>query len=104
MKTQIEVDGKKCEFTFSDRRIDIIEKLTGKSLVRNFYENNMMISVSDMKVMFTQTIKEKDGGYLPQNVAEGAFKEVLNDVGYMGLASMLFEAVSEDCPFFFLES
>ncbi len=103
MKKQIEVQGEQYEFVFSDRRIDIIEQTTGKPIIRNFYENQGMIALADLRVMFVQSLKKVDGPYIQPKMGEEAFRQVIGDIGYAALSALIVEALQEDCPFFFLE-
>ena len=100
----IEIQGDTYDFRFTDRRIDIIEKATGKPIVANFIQNGGVVSLADLRVMFIQGLKQEDGPYIIQKTGEQAFKEVLEEYGYMALNGMIIEALERDCPFFFRES
>ena len=98
----VQIQGREYDFKYTDRRIEIIERTTGKPLMANLIQNQGMLSIADMRVAFVQGLKEIDSGhYIPQKMGEEAFKETLETVGYVPLMTMIYEALERDCGFFF---
>ena len=100
----IEIQGEAYDFKFTPFRVEMIEKAIGKSLVGAFVQSSGMMPLGELKTIFIQGLKKDGGGYILQKTGEQAFYQVIEDIGYGPLASMIFEAIERDCPFFFQEA
>lgn len=98
----MEIEGEQYELRFNDRRIDIIEKMIGGSIIGAV--STGFVKQFDLRVIFSQGLKKVDGPYAPQKFAEDAFKSIRDEYGYEALILMISDALERDCGFFFRES
>lgn len=98
----MEIEGEQYELRFNDRRIDIIEKMIGGSVIGAI--STGFAKQFDLRVIFSQGLKKVDGPYAQQKFAEEAFKVIRDEYGYEALILMISDALERDCGFFFRES
>lgn len=98
-----EYEGKEYELKFSGKKIEIIEQVTGKSIMTNMVNNNGLLSLSDLRTYFTNGLKEIDGSYAPASVANKIYDGLQETSSYTEIVTNIVEAVQRDCPFLFRE-
>lgn len=100
----VEIEGETYEFRFTPRRIEVIEKALGVSLMAALRDSMAMLSLEQFKVLFVYGLKKVEGPYLSNmKFAEDAFYELLESTSYQYVGGMIVKALERDCPFFFRE-
>lgn len=89
------------ENRFTVKAIMACEKLLGGSLVSSFVKTDAMLSIADLKVIFSNTLFQLDGGKVSDKQAEDIFEAVLLNDGYVALVQYVTVKIMEDCPFLF---
>lgn len=100
----IEIQGETYDFRFTPARVEKIEREMGKSLMSMLYQERLMPSLSDLRIIFINSLKKEEGGYIQPKLGNDAFDRVIETEGYTPLIATIVEALDRDCPFFFREA
>ena len=95
---------KEYELRYSAKRIEMIEEMTGKSVIGNLMATKGALGLSDLKQYFTFGLKEIDGRYVNNKLGLEIAEESIENDGYTKVLTDVLEVVQEDCPFMFREN
>ena len=91
------------ELKFNIKRLEIIEKATGKSSVGMMVaDNNGIMGVSSVMAFYSYGLKEAGADtFVAPKVAQEICEARMNEIGYMEVVKELQGAIQHDCPFLF---
>ena len=97
-----EFDGKQYELKFNIQRIKMIEAAMKSSLMREWQNNNGMLSLQTIEFCFQFALKEAGSDiYVNQTEAVRISNEYMNKKGYAPVALLIQESLQEHMPFLF---
>lgn len=100
-----ELDHKTYELSFNIGRLELIEKVTKKSIMAVFAKDDGLLGISDILMYLAYGLKEcKADAYLAPAEAKEVAEKFLSEKGYAESANAVYEALQRDCGFLFLVS
>jgi DNA-directed RNA polymerase specialized sigma54-like protein len=103
MKTY-DYNEKEYELRYAAKRIELIEEMTGKSVIGNLMATKGALGLSDLKQYFVIGLKETDGRYVSNKTGQEMASKLIEEEGYTKVLSDVLERIQEDCPFMFREN
>lgn len=97
------IDGKEYELKFSLKRIDMIEAVTGGSVMNALVGTKGMLSLAEIRAFMSYGLKgtgEGEGYVSPPQGAKYA-DILIEELGYTSVVAPIMEALERDCPFLF---
>ncbi|OFN02635.1 hypothetical protein HMPREF2626_01615 [Aerococcus sp. HMSC062A02] len=97
------VNDESYELRYTLKRIEAIENLLGDSVLHLLHKQEAVLSISQLRTLFTQALYKVDGGKVSPEQAKKYFDALLlsEDYGYIKLNGLVVTKISEDCAFLF---
>ena len=97
------IDGKDYELRYSLKRVEMIEKATGGSMMASLVNNKGMLSIGEVKTFLSYGLKGMDEGDGHVSIPQGEkyAEQLLETLGYAPVIAPIMEALERDCPFLF---
>lgn len=97
------IDGKDYELKYSLKRVEMIERATGGSVMASLVNSKGMLSISEVKTFLAYGLKGTgDGdGHISIQQGEKYAEGLIESLGYAPVVAPIMEALERDCPFLF---
>lgn len=96
-----EINGNTYELRYTIKRLELIEKITGKGTMSCLVQSDGMLSISELKNYLGYALINDKGNYIsPQQGVEYA-EALIQSEGYERVAIVVLEALQRDCSFLF---
>ena len=96
------INGKQYELKYNMKRIELIENVTGVSLMSAMHQNGGMLSIANLKVYVAYALREVGADVLV-DIKDGIklAEKLMTESDFVTVSGEVLEALQRDCPFFF---
>ena len=97
-----DVDGKHYELKMNMNRLELVEGVTGKSMMAELKQTEGMFPLYVMKACFQLCCREVGStDFLNQDRGQQVFERYIGEAGYSACVAAVVEAMMKDLPFLF---
>lgn len=96
-----EINGNMYDLRYTIKRLEMIERVTGKGTMSCLVHDNGMLAISELKNYLGYSLINDKGNYIsPQQGIEYA-ETLIQSEGYERVLTVVLEALQRDCSFLF---
>lgn len=98
----VEYNGKNYELKLNQKRVELIEGITGMPTMAELQRNKGMLGLASLKTYFAYGLKEEgEDAFVKPKAGMEMAEQLIETSGYAEVLGVVLETLERDCPFFF---